>query len=443
MYGELVLRAKKILSHIHSASWQPIKLGAMSAANIGSNLLFNWLIFTMLGPGEMTDALFAGLTLPQLFTAIVSSSLTHVLIPILTSESYEDQQSDAWTFFIYSAILFGIVSFLLIQTAKWWIPLTVPGFTAEAKLITIELASISIVSMVFTGISAIQAAVGYAKYKFVWVDTAPMIANLLSVLLLIWLLPSYGVLAAAWISVLRLLLQTLLLMPLMGKPRMPDLKRATVKVAWKRLKPILFGASYYKLDPLVDRFLLSTASAGSLSLMYLVQQLHSAACQIIAKAFAVPAITALAAAHKTNNQGLFFLILIRNICVIFGVCFLGILIIWMAGEIFLLKVMVHGEFSSADAREMWILLMLSAGMLFGGAMGSITAGAFYAQGDTWTPTWLGSLAFTIGIVLKIVMFKLYGFQGLAIAISAYYLISLCMQLFLLWKRYKISISRMV
>ena len=47
----------------------------MSAANIASNLLFQWLVLTMLGPGMLTDALFAGMTLPQLFTAIVSSSL--------------------------------------------------------------------------------------------------------------------------------------------------------------------------------------------------------------------------------------------------------------------------------------------------------------------------------------------------------------------------------
>ena len=59
---------------------------------------------------------------------------------------------------------------------------------------------------------------------------------------------------------------------------------------------------------------------------------------------------------------------------------------------------------------------------------------FYAQGDTRTPTWLGSLAFTLGIVLKIAMFKLYGVQGLAIAISIYYLFSLCIQLFVLWRR---------
>lgn len=413
---------------------QALKLGAMSAANIASNLLFQWLVLTMLGPGKLTDALFAGLTLPQLFTAIVSSSLTHVLVPILAGEPHADQRRDAWTLFIYSAALFGAFAIGLICTASWWVPLTVPGFDADAKLITVELASISTIGLVFTGMSAVQAAIGYARHKFIWADAAPTLANLISVLLLMWLLPHYGVWAAAWISVLRLYLQALLLMPLMGQPSMPDRSRPTTQIAWQRLKPILLGASYYKLDPLVDRFLLSTATAGSMSLVILSQQLHSAASQIITKAFAVPAITSLAAAHKSQNQAHFAARLVRTLWIMCAVCILGVLAIGLVGEPLLRWGMAHGEFTNVHAHELWILLLLSAGMLVAGAMGTLTAGAFYAQGDTRTPTWLGSLAFTLGIVLKIAMFKLYGVQGLAIAISIYYLFSLCIQLFVLWRR---------
>lgn len=418
--------------------WQALKLGTMSAANIASNLLFQWLVLTMLGPGKLTDALFAGLTLPQLFTAIVSSSLTHVLVPILANETHEDQRRDAWTLFFYSAALFGVAAIGLIISATWWVPLIVPGFAVDAKLITVELASISILGLVFTGMSAVQAAVGYARYKFIWVDGASVLANLLSVLLLIWLLPHYGVWAAAWISVLRMCLQTTLLMPIMGRPVMLDRTRPTTQIAWQRLKPILIGASYYKLDPLVDRFLLSTAAAGSLSQLYLCQQLHSAASQIVSKALVVPAMTALSAEHKLNNQKIFFSILVKKLRVIFIVCLIGLFAIILVGEPLLRWGLVFGEFTIIHAAEMWVLLILSAGMFVGGAMGSMSSGAFYAQGDTITPTLLGSFAFTLGIFLKIAMFKIYGVHGLAIAISVYYILSLSIQLFVLWRRAKLD-----
>ena len=406
----------------------------MSAANIASNLLFQWLVLTMLGPGMSTDALFAGMTLPQLFTAIVSSSLTHVLVPILAGEPHEDQRRDAWTLFVYSAALFAVVAIALIATASWWVPLTVPGFSSEAKLVTVELARISLLGMVFTGMSAVQAAIGFARHKYLWADAAPMLANLMAVLLLVWLLPHYGIWAAAWVSVLRLLLQTLLLQPLMGKPTMPDRTRPTIQIAWRRLKPILLGASYYKMDPLVDRFLLSAAATGSLSLLYLGQQLHSAASQVVSKAFAVPAITQLSAAHKQRDQARFAARLTRTLWVMLSVCLAGVVAFWLVGQPLLVWGMVHGKFTATNASELWVLLLLSSGMLVAGAMGTLTAGAFYAQGDTRTPTWLGSLAFTVGIALKAAMFNYFGVWGLAVAITAYYLSSLFLQWFVLWRR---------
>lgn len=413
------------------SAWQPLQLGAMSGASIASNLLFQWLVLTMLGPGMLTDALFAGMTLPQLFTAVVSSSLTHVLVPILAGESPGDQRRDAWTIFVYSAALFALAAIALIVTAHWWVPLTVPGFSAEAKLTTVELARISLLGMVFTGMSAVQAAIGFARRKYIWVDAASMLANLLAVLSMVWLLPRYGIWAAAWVSVGRLLMQTLLLHPLMGKPTMPDRARPTPKIAWLRLKPILLGASYYKMDLLVDRLLLSGASTGSLSLLYLGQQLHSAASQILAKAFAVPAITQLAVAHKQREESQFASTLTRTLWIMLTVCLVLVFSIWFLGYPLLTWGMAHGKFSSMHAHELWVLLLLSAGMLVAGTMGTLTAGAFYAQGDTRTPTWLGSLAFTGGIALKVAMFSQYGVQGLAVAISIYYLFSWGIQLIVL------------
>jgi putative peptidoglycan lipid II flippase len=414
--------------------WQFLQLGTLSAVNIASNLLFQWLVLTGLGPGMLTDALFAGITLPQLFTAIVSSSLAHVLVPILAGEAHDDQRRDAWTLFVYLAVLFALVATALIFTADWWVPLTVPGFLAEAKLLTVDLARISLLGMVFTGMSAVQAAVGIARHKYLSTEAAPLVANIISTLLLVWLLPMYGVWAAAWISVLRLVVQTLLLLPLIGRPSMPNLSRPAVLIAWQRLKPMLIGAAYYKMDPLVDRFLLSAAATGSLSMLYLAQQLHSAVCQVITKAIAVPVISQLAAAHKRHDQEFFALKLIGALKVMLAICLFCVFAIWLVGQPLLTLGMAYGKFSIAHVQDLWLLLLLSAGMLVAGAVGALTAGAFYARGDTRTPTFLGSLAFTVGIALKIFMFNLYGVKGLAVAISTYYIFSLSIQLLVLWKR---------
>lgn len=421
--------------------WQPLKLGAMSAANIASNLLFQWLVLTMLGPGTMSDALFAGMTLPQLFTTIISSSLTNVLVPMLSDEPREDQRRDAWTLFTYSAVLFAIFAIVLILTAGWWVPMIVPGFPAEAKLITVEITRISLIGIVFTGMSAVQTAMGFSQHKFIWADAALLLSNLLAVLLLIFFLPNYGVLAAAWISVARLLLQTLLLMPMMGKPTMPDSTRPMIRVACHRLKPILLGASYYKMDPLLDRYLLSAASTGSLSLLYMAQQLHSAAIQIIVKAFAVPAIPQLAAIYKRHDQMEFAVKFKSTLLIMLTLCVLAAITLWLVGEPLLTWGVAYGKFTTANIHELWVLLLLLSGLLIGGAMGAFSAGAFYARGDTSTPTWIGSILFTIAIILKILMFREYDVRGLAVACSIYYLSSLCVQWYILSRCVELKLPR--
>lgn len=413
---------------------QTLQIGAMSAANILSNILFQWLVLTILGPGMESDALFAGMTVPQLFAAVISSSLTHVLVPILAGESYVDQRRDGWTLLAVCGAVFLAVTTVLILTAGWWVPLTVPGFSPEAQVLTTRLATISLLGMVFTGLNSVQSAMAVARERYVWADAAPAVANLVAVFLLLGALPHFGVTAAAWISVLRLVLQTCLLQRVMGRAVRIDLRSNALRNSWRRLAPMLAGASYYKMDPLVDRFLLSSAQSGSLSLIYLAQQLYSAASQVITKALALPVITRMASAYKRDDLDSSRQDLRGASLRILVVCSIGIACLFLLGKPTLAFVMSHGEFDASDALTLWILLVLMAGQFLAGSMGSLTAGAFYSRGDTRTPTILGSIAFTLGIALKIAMFKLYGLYGLALAISAYYLLSLLLQMGVLWKR---------
>ncbi|MEG8052032.1 lipid II flippase MurJ [Sphingomonas aurantiaca] len=96
--------------------------------------------------------------------------------------------------------------------------------------------------------------------------------------------------------------------------------------------------------------------------------------------------------------------------------------------------MQFGRFGAKDIHTLWLLLILTSGMFVAGSLGSLASGAFYARGDTRTPTILGSLSFTIAIGLKILMFWLYGLVGVAIAISLYYAMSLVMLTVPLYRR---------
>lgn len=407
---------------------QALQLGAFSAANVLSVVLFQWVLLTMLGPGVQTDALFAAMTVPMLFATVIGSSLTQVLVPLLSGEAIEQQQKDSWSLLTLCAILFLVIALFLGATASYWAPISVIGFSAEAKALTVTLSQISAIGLIFTGINSVQLAAAFANGRYIWADSAQVVANVVALVLLVILLPHHGVIAAAWISIVRLAIQTLFLMRGMGCWVAPNISAPIVKQAWHRIKPMLLGSAYYKMDPLLDRFLLSSMPSGSISLLYLAQQLYGAGSQIISKALATPAVTRLSISHKANNDGAFTRDLRRTLLVMALLTVASVVAIAAFGLPLLRLGMEHGQFSAEDSSGLWILLLLISGQLIAGCLGGLAAGAFYARGDTHTPTWLGSISFTISIGVKILMFHFFALYGLAVAISVYYFQSLLFML---------------
>ena len=413
---------------------QAIQLGTLSAANIGIAFLFQWYVLTQLGPGTETDALFAGMTLPQLVLAVISGSLMHVLVPLLAGEDEDRLRHDAWGFLILVGGLFGVLATVLYLTAPWWIPLTVPGFDAAGKALTIELTRIQLIGMVFAAVNGVQWAAYHAKQQFVWAEFTPILVSAFALLLLIWALPRYGVVAAAWISTLRMGLQTLLLAPGMGRPVWPDFKSPAISAAWQRIKPLLLGTAYYKTDPLVDRFLLSTAGSGSLSLYYLAQQIYGAVNQVINKAIAAPLVPLLSKLHKAGDAEGFQQAYRRKLMQVGAISLVSLLLLGLFGQAMLVLLVGHGNVSADNVKELWWILIWLGGMFVGGVAGQICSNSFYACGDTITPTRMSMLSYTAYIPCKVAAFYIWGLVGLATATSIYYMTNLSLQVYLLEKK---------
>jgi putative peptidoglycan lipid II flippase len=410
---------------------QTIQLGTLSAANIGIALLFQWYVLAQLGPGMETDALFAGMTLPQLVLAVISGSLMHVLVPLLAGEDEDRLRHDAWGFLVLVGGLFGLLAIVLYATAQWWAPLTVPGFSDAGQALTIELTRIQLIGMVFAAINGVQWAANHARQQFVWTEFTPILSSVLGLPLLIWALPKYGVVAAAWISTLRMALQTLLLAPGMGKPVWPDLRSPAISAAWQRTKPLLLGTAYYKTDPLVDRFLLSTASSGILSLYYLAQQIYGAVNQVINKAIAAPLVPLLSKLHKAGDRDGFKRAYYRKLWQVGAISLAGLLVVGLFGQAMLDLLVGHGNVSADNVKELWWIMIWLGGVFVGGAMGQISSTTFYASGDTTTPTRMSMLTYTAYIPCKVAGFYFGGVMGLAIVTSIYYITNLSLQVYFL------------
>ena len=415
---------------------QTLQLGALSATNICITMLFLWYVVTRIGPGMETDALFAGMAVPQLVLAVINESLINVLVPILAGEKESQLINDAWGLLLLVAGFFGALFILLYIGAPWWVPLTVPGFDDAGVSLTVDLTRIQCMGMVLVGINGVQWAAYRARQRFLWAELAPVLAGVVALVLLIWSLPRFGVMAAAWVAVVRIGIETLLLSPgMLKRPFHPNIKSEVSRYAWQRIKPLLLGTAYYKTDPLVDRFLLSMVGRGSLSLYYLAYQIYVAGCQVLNKAITVPLVPSLSMLCKQRNRGDFRRTYRQSLLKMGAISFGSLFIFALFGRILLYLLVGHWNINAGDVTQLWWIMIWLGGLFAGGAMGQISSSSFYAAGNTVTPTRIYMTAYTVYIPAKVVAFYFWGVAGLAVATSTYYMVIFAVQIFVLEKEW--------
>ena len=387
-----------------------------------------WFIITRLGVGIETDAFFASGALPQLIFLVASFSITQVLVPLLATEDEKNFRRDAWGFFLAVSGFFCLTSAILFFTAPYWVSLIVPGFSEPARQLTITLSRIQLLSMIGNAAVVVLWSLYYARQKYLWTELSSVLANAVSLLFLFWTLSQYGIVAAAWATVLNLGLKVLLLMPALGRWEWPQWNSYAMKEAWRRIKPFLLGQTYAKSDPLIDRFLTSLTTAGNLSLLYIGQQLYSSINLITTKAISTPSVPRLALAAKFGEWSNFRRIYRQRLFWMLGITIAAAVGLFATGEPLLRLMIGHGGITAQNVHTLWWIMVALSGVMIGGAAGQVISGAFYAIGDTRTPTVLFIGTFTVYVPIKILAFLRYGVIGLAVVTSLHLVVNFLLQL---------------
>ncbi|HEV2707312.1 MAG TPA: lipid II flippase MurJ [Pyrinomonadaceae bacterium] len=420
---------------------QGLNLGALAVCNAALAVLSAWYIVTRTGINFETDAFFASGALPQLTFLFLSTTLLPVLVPLLATRNAQRLREDAWVFFLLVTTLFGLVGLLLYVSCSVWVPLLVPGFTDEGKSLTIVLTKIQVVSMVLNaGIVTLWAA-EHARQRFVWVELSGLLANLAGMLFLVYALPRFGIRAAAWNTVFYNSLKLLFLLPTLGRWQRPVWRSSTLKEAWRLYKPFLPAQAYLRAEPLLDRFLTSMNGAGVLSLLYVAQQIYGNIALVMSKAVVAPVVPKLAVEageeewrdyRRTYRQRLLLIALLT--------CAGGLLL--LAFGVPALRLTIgHAGVTAENVYTLWLVMIALAGAFAGSVSGQVASGAFYAAGNTKTPTKVSALIYTLYLPLKIMVFLSYGLIGLAVTVSAYFIANFLIQFFMLEREVSRKLSR--
>jgi putative peptidoglycan lipid II flippase len=409
-------------------------LMTITGINIVVIFIYQWYVVVALGAGPQSDSLFASMVLPQLLLNVVSGSLSFVLIPMLATTSEDGFKVEVSNFLTALGLLFAAIGVALFLTAHWWVPLTVPGFTPSGKAITVSLARIQLIGMFFTGVGAVPTAAYQGRHQFVYPAVAATVASAIALVFLFVALPRLGVSAAAWGLSLRAFLQFVLQCPIALPLRRPNWRDEKFRLALAKLRPLIFGTSYYKTDQLVDRLLVSMAPAGILSLLHLSQQMYAAGNQVFVTAIAAPAVPVLAGQAKQGDRDAFERKMMQTLKTLLVLGALAYALIIFPGYYVFALIFGHGKLLPSEIRELWLIMIAFGGFWMTGLSGQILSTSFFAMSDTSTPTKIGVIGFTIGIGLKIGGFMLFGVWGIAASTGLYMAFNSVVMYWILKKR---------
>jgi putative peptidoglycan lipid II flippase len=410
----------------------PVPIALAAAAHLTVTFGYHWLPVVEFGVGSATDALFVSAVIPQVVIGVVTTSLTSVLTPELSTVTTRVEfRTKAWTFGHIVFVVAGGLTALLYGSAPVWVPWLAPGFETEQQIFVLHLVRIQLLGAFVTMLLAVTWSAAYARGRFVWVETSGALAGALG-LVVAWLtVTPYGVAAVAWALVLRSVLHVVLLLPSLGPYILPT-RCAVGADVWRRLLPLIGGAVYYKADPVLERMLASFALAGHLSLFHLAQQLYGVVNQVLTRAVINPIMPALARQAAQGRWSAFRRLVTRRLVlciVLLGAVWVAILVIGRP----LMLAILHPWLTPDQIALLHTVLVLLAGVWFGGAAGQVFTVAFYAGGNTATPTLTGMVGFTVLIPVKIAAFWAGGVPGLAAATSLHLLATAVAHHVLLWR----------
>jgi peptidoglycan biosynthesis protein MviN/MurJ (putative lipid II flippase) len=395
-------------------------LGTSASATIAISFAAQWFLLTQLGASRQLDAYFAALAVPTVMLYVVADPLYRVAIPVLAVSPDQRFGEFAWGTLQLTGLFFGLVAVALGIAAPVWVPLLTPGFEPGQQRLAASLARWLLAGMVLQGLSGAARAVWNAKHRFVFPAIASALSAVVSLVFLILSVKRLGVVAAAWAFDLRFLAECVLLLPIMGWHAGGGALRPVARRLFRDARPLILGAAYARTDILVDRVLASIAPVGSLSLLYLAQQILSAVGQVLNQTFVAPASPVLAQIAHRHEWGNFRKALSSR-AVRIGIIVLFVALCVPFSRPVLQLVFAHKNMDLAQIDRLTILLISLTGLLVGDSLGYLANIAFYSIGNTRTPAIVTGVVYSIIIPLKILVFAAVGIVGLAVCTSGYYI----------------------
>ncbi len=387
------------------------------------------------GASPELDVYLAVLAIPLLLSSVLSGSLGSVIIPL--SHKLKASQGEAammlflnrlgWCLLAVSSGL-ACLLFLAAGAVMRWL---YADFSGPQLQLGIELLRIVGWLIPLNTMTSFLFSVFHTQGRFLRPAASGLIGPAITVAMVAGI-PHAGIHHLAWAILMGGIAGVIMLLP--GFPRAKTKTIVPLKPVYRQfgllLAPLVFGAAFFRLDPIVDRHLAVSAalSEGSISHLNYASRLITSVTLAATGGLAVVVFPAMARHRAAGEEEQYVSELAhawRFLCVVLipmigGIlCYSRTLVAWL---------LERGAFSPADTQVVAGLMCLYASLILTAGIGEVATQAFYSQGDTRTPTLLAILGFCAGVLMKFLLVAKFKVQGLALITSATSLLNATMML---------------
>lgn len=380
-----------------------------------AGLLRGVLVARAFGASPELDAFFAANRVSEtLFLLVAGGALGSAFIPTFTGLLAKDEKDSALRLASTLAKMVTLTLSLLAVILAIFAPQVVryalsPGLSENIELfsLTISLLRIQLISAVLFGLGGLIVGILNAHQVFLIPALTPAMYQFGIIFGAVVLAPSMGIYGLAWGVVIGAAFYLIVQVPSILRtlprpfPASSGVRDSNTRQVLLLMIPRLLGVAVVQLNFWVNTNLASSMEEGSVTGLYYGFALMLMAQSAIAQSVAIAAMPTFSAQHalgKTDEIRSSLAASLRGILMMSLPASIGLILLREPIISFLYQ---RGEFDEHDVQLVaWALLWYAAGLV-GHSIMEVLTRAFFAQQDTKTPVFIGTIAMALNLVFSL------------------------------------------
>ena len=387
----------------------------------GLGFITQIVIAALFGADTNMDAFLAASAAPQYLMAVLIASLGVVLVPVFIDYMASGRKEEAWQI-ASSVINVCFVTLFALTVLGMVFPdfilrLIAPGLSDTTHSLAVKVALITWPGILAVASISLLTSIYQSQSHFGWPAAVPVLGAAVNLLLIVMFTKWWGILGLAVATTVGFVLQALLLLPIAlrtGHYRLSlDLRHPGVIQIFTLLVPLLLVNLITKITPVVERFLASSMSEGSISHLNYAFRLSGVAILLFSTGITTVIFPRMAENVSRNDMAglrhsmsssLRYMWMAVAPAITLGIA----LAVPLVSAAFL-----RGKFNVSDTLSVASVLQIYLLSLIGACLGNITSRSFYALKDTRTIAVIGSIESLAYIFYTYYLARSFGIIGVA------------------------------